>query len=137
MTKRYLISIGILGATSVILGAFGSHFLRNHISAGSMEIFKTGLQYQMYHTLALLALTFINRYVSRSYLNYIYYFFTIGIVLFSGSLYLLSTGELFGFDFGFLGPVTPFGGVLLILGWITLIVAGFNYEHKKRSHKRS
>lgn len=137
MTKKYLITVGFLGATSVILGAFGSHLLRSHLSAGSMQIFETGLQYQMYHTLALLAMVFMNRYVSRSFLNFIFYFFTIGIVLFSGSLYILSMQELFGFKVGFLGPVTPVGGMLLILGWVTLIVAGSNYEHKKRSHKKS
>ncbi len=137
MTKRFLITVGILGATSVILGAVGAHKLKEFLSPEHLNTFNTGVQYQMYHTLALLGLIFMNRYVSRSYLNIIYYFFTIGIVLFSGSLYLLSLSELTGINFGFLGPVTPLGGVLFILGWLLLMYTGFIYKHKKRSHKHS
>ncbi len=137
MTRRILISIGILGTSAVILGAIGSHLLKPHLSPEDMDVYKTGVQYQMWHTLALLGLVFMNRYLSRSYLNVIYYFFTIGIVLFSGSLYLLSLRELTGLNFGILGPVTPVGGLLFILGWLVLMYAGFKYEHKKRSHKRS
>lgn len=132
MTKRFLITIGMMGALSVILGAIGSHILNGNIPPNHMEMFNTANQFLMYHTLALLGLAFMNRYVSRSYLNAIYFLFVIGIALFSGTLLLVSLKEVIGFNLGFLGKLTPIGGLLLIIGWIVIVFAGVNYKHKKR-----
>lgn len=133
MTKRILVTVGILGLISIILGAFGSHLLNGKISEVNMSIYQTGLLFQIYHTLALLAITFMNRYVSRSYINIIYYFFTVGVALFSGSLYVISTSEVTNIIIGFMGFLTPLGGISLALGWATLIFVGVTYEHKKRA----
>ncbi|MFK5854639.1 MAG: DUF423 domain-containing protein [Bacteroidota bacterium] len=131
MTKRFLVTVGIMGALSVILGAFGTHILSGNISEKYMSTYSTANEYLMFHALALLGLSFLNRYLSRSYLNTIYYFFTIGIVLFSGSLFIISLKELTGFGVGSLGILTPIGGLLLMAGWITLIFAGVSYKHSK------
>jgi len=131
MTKRFLITIGLLGALSVLFGAFGAHILNGVISEKYMNMYNTANEYLMFHALALLGLAFVNRYVSRSYMNTIYYFFVIGIILFSGSLFIASLKELSGFGLGALSFVTPIGGILLLLGWITLIFAGTSYTHNK------
>ncbi len=133
MTKRFIVTIGILGALSVILGAFGAHILKGNISDSSMSTFNIANEYLMFHALALLGLAFMNRYISRSYLNTIYYFFVIGIVLFSGSLFLISLKDLTGFGMGSIDILTPIGGILLFAGWITLIFAGASYKHNKGS----
>jgi len=121
-----------MGSLSVLLGAVGSHFLEGNIPAKHMNMFNTANQFLMYHTLALLALTFMNRYVKRSYQTTIYFLFVIGIGLFSGTLFLASLKEVLGFGIGSLGKVTPIGGLLLIIGWLTLIASGLTYKHKKR-----
>jgi len=133
MTKKFLITTGIMGALSVVLGAFGVHILIGIISEKHMSTYNTANEYLMFHTLALLGISFMNRYISRSYLNTIYYFFVIGIILFSGSLFLISLKELTGFGMGSLGIITPIGGILLFAGWITLIYAGASYKHNKGS----
>ena len=132
MTKRFLITIGTMGFVSVLMGAVGSHILSGNISEKYLAIFNTATQFIMYHTLALLGLTAMSRYVSRSYLNTIYYFFVIGIILFSGPLYIISLKEITGLSIDFLSKLTPIGGFLLILGWITIILSGITYKHKKR-----
>ncbi|NOY50934.1 MAG: DUF423 domain-containing protein [Chlorobi bacterium] len=135
MTKRFLITIGISGALTVILGAFGSHLLNGNISEGKLEVWDTAVHYQMFHTLALLSVTFMNRYLKRAYLSVIFYLFLFGIILFSGSLYISSISELTGLELGLLKYSTPFGGLLLIAGWMYILLSGFTYEHQKRSHK--
>lgn len=131
MTKRFLITIGAMGALSVIFGAFGAHILNGIISDNYMSTYNIANEYLMVHALALLGMAFMNRYISRSYLNTIYYFFVIGIILFSGSLFLISLKEITGFGMGSLGIITPIGGLLLFAGWITLIFAGISYKHNK------
>jgi uncharacterized membrane protein YgdD (TMEM256/DUF423 family) len=131
MTKRFLVTIGIMGALSIIFGAFGTHILEGNISDNYLKTYNTANEYLMFHTLALLGLAFMNRYVSRSYLNTIYYFFLVGIILFSGSLYLISIKDITGFSMGSLGIITPVGGLFLLSGWITLIFAGASYKHTK------
>ncbi len=134
MTKRFLITIGILGAISILFGAVGAYILEGNITEKYMHMYDTATQYLMFHALALLGLAFVNRYVSRSYMNTIYYFFVFGLVLFSGSLLFLSLKELTGVGLGSLSFITPLGGFLLFLGWITLIMAGTSYTHNK-GHK--
>lgn len=135
MTKRFLITVGIMGAISVALGAIiGTHILSGNIPEKHMDLFNIANEYMMFHALALLGLAFMNRYVPRSYLNTIYYLFVIGIILFSGIMFISSLKELTGFSPESLSKLIPLGGVLLFVGWIVVIVSGINYKHKKRHH---
>lgn len=133
MTKKFLITVGILGAISVVVGAFGSHLLNGKISDENMRVYNIALTYQVYHTLALLAMTFMNRYISRRYLDIIYWFFVVGVGLFSGSLYLISTQEITNLIVGFIGFLTPIGGISMMCGWFVIIFVGITYQHKKRA----
>lgn len=132
MTKRILIAAGAMGAFSVILGAVGQHFLAGNISEKSMTYYEISYTFMMYHTLALLALTFMNRYVKRSYLKIVFYLFIVGIILFSGTLLLSSLKEVTGMGIGPLSKLTPIGGLSLIVGWIMIVFSGVTYKHKKR-----
>tara|TARA_B110000116_G_scaffold164939_1_gene142604 strand:+ start:138 stop:458 length:321 start_codon:yes stop_codon:yes gene_type:complete len=98
---------------SVIIGAFGAHSLENMIG-DKMETFKTGVQYHMFHGLALI-LTGILSKIFEIDISSVGYLFTIGIILFSGSLYLISI-----YKYSFLGMIAPVGGLSFIIGWIVL-----------------
>lgn len=116
--------IGILGAIGVAFGALGAHFLKNKISPTMHSGFGTAVTYHVYHTLALLAIVILYQTYQHKYLKWAFNFFLWGIVCFSGSLYLLCTRNLFGAEWlRFLGPVTPIGGVLFIIGWIFLALS--------------
>jgi uncharacterized membrane protein YgdD (TMEM256/DUF423 family) len=127
--RRALVICGLLGAVSVALGALGAHWLKNQLPGGRITPdqvagFDTAARYQMYHTLAMLlvALLYLQRRVSR--LKWAFNLFLSGIVLFSGSLYLLCTRNLFDADFlRLLSPVTPLGGLCFIGGWICVMIA--------------
>ncbi len=120
MNKQIIITAAVYGVLAVITGAFGAHALKNKLDAGQLEVWHTAVQYQFYHVFALLFLSTLNP-LNNNMLAWSYYLFTFGIVLFSGSLYLLATRGLLGLGWiKFLGPVTPLGGLFFILGWITL-----------------
>jgi uncharacterized membrane protein YgdD (TMEM256/DUF423 family) len=107
---------GISGGLSVVLGAFGAHGLKNKLSPEMLAAFKTGVDYQFYHSiaLALVGLSLITQGIDESrFLTWAFICFGIGIVLFSGSLYLLALTRKKIF-----GPITPLGGLLFILGWL-------------------
>lgn len=133
MTKQILITVGISGALCVILGAFGSHLLNGNISDAKLYNWDIAVMYQMTHTLALLAITFMNRYIKRSHTEVIYYLFVIGVILFSGTIYINSISELTGLSIGIFKYVTPLGGLLLVAGWLYIILTGITYQHKKRN----
>lgn len=135
MTKQILTTVGISGALCVILGAFGSHLLNGNISDAKLSNWDIAVMYQMTHTLALLAITFMNRYIKRSHTEVIYYLFVIGVILFSGTIYINSISELTGLSIGIFKYVTPLGGLLLVAGWFYIILTGITYEHKKRNNK--
>ena len=122
MNKRILTTASLLGAIAVILGAFGAHGLKKTVDAGALEIWAKGVEYQFYHVFALL---FLSRFKTVDKLVKLSYgFFTFGILLFSGSLYLLATRSLLNASFvDYIGPVTPIGGLLLILGWLSMFLA--------------
>jgi uncharacterized membrane protein YgdD (TMEM256/DUF423 family) len=108
---------------AVALGAFGAHSLRSQISPSDLQIWKTAVDYQFYHTLALVFLSTFSRF-KRGLINLSFWFFTLGIIFFSGSLYLLAIKSLIaGPAVSILGPVTPIGGLFFILGWISLLLA--------------
>ncbi|KEZ92749.1 DUF423 domain-containing protein [Nonlabens ulvanivorans] len=120
MVKKLLI-VGIIYAlTAVVLGALGAHALEKYLTIYQLKSFETGVRYQMYHALALILLASIPL-ISDKTKKVVFYLFTIGVILFSISIYLLTTTNLWNIDFSFLGPVTPIGGLLLISGWIVLL----------------
>jgi uncharacterized membrane protein YgdD (TMEM256/DUF423 family) len=104
--------------TAVILGAFAAHALKGSLSEQSLNVFQTGVQYQFYHSLALLLLAVIYRQSPQPMLLWSAGFMLAGILLFSGSLYLLALTQQKWF-----GPVTPLGGLCFIVAWLLLIVA--------------
>lgn len=121
--RRRIILVGIfLGIIAIILDAFGSHILEEYLSAKQMGIFVTGVRYQMYHALFLFFLS-TQKKLSTLTLKIIYDLVAFGIVLFSGSLYVLSTNHLTIFDFKIIGFATPLGGLLLIIAWVYLFIA--------------
>ncbi len=120
MQRRYYIAGFAFGLTGVILGAFATHGLKPGLSPAAMDSFETGVQYQIYHALLLIILGNLKEKVAKVS-NLIFYLLVFGIILFSGSIYLLATREITNLNIGFLGPVTPLGGSLLILCWFLLI----------------
>jgi uncharacterized membrane protein YgdD (TMEM256/DUF423 family) len=118
--KKIVASSAILAAVAIGLGAFGAHGLKDIISAKALNSFETGVRYQMYHALALLIIGFATS-IPANTRKWVYRFFIFGVILFSGSLYLLSFKEMVAFSVSFLGPITPIGGLLLIVGWFRLL----------------
>jgi uncharacterized membrane protein YgdD (TMEM256/DUF423 family) len=109
------------GAAAVALGAFGAHGLKPHLNDYQAAIFEKGIQYHFIHTLAVLAIGVLaQRGRSIAGLRRSSYLFLAGIVLFSGSLYLLACRDLLPFPVDWLGPVTPIGGGCFIAGWLLL-----------------
>jgi uncharacterized membrane protein YgdD (TMEM256/DUF423 family) len=109
------------GALGVVLGAFGAHSLRGSIEPRLMETFQTAVQYQLIHALALLMVSLTMGWLGQSLSFEISaYAFMAGVILFSGSLYGMVLT-----DMEWLGPVTPLGGLCLIVGWLALLVGGF------------
>jgi uncharacterized membrane protein YgdD (TMEM256/DUF423 family) len=127
MNKRIILTAAIFGLIAVIFGAFGAHGLKGKVSNESIENWKTAVDYQFYHTLALLFLATFSR-AKTSLINISYFSFTIGILLFSGSLYLLSTKEITSLSTTVLGPITPIGGLFFIVGWISLFLATIRHK---------
>lgn len=115
----------IFGALGIILGAFGAHALKKIFSEDQLKNFETGVKYQMYHALLLVVLGF-NIQLITQYQNLIYYALTWGILLFSFSIYGLCISSTLNKKLKFLGPITPIGGLLLLLGWILLILNSIN-----------
>ncbi|WP_194765760.1 DUF423 domain-containing protein [Tamlana sp. I1] len=123
MTPQIIIATGALyGMLAVIFGAFGAHALKKKLSTSQLQSFETGVKYQMYHAIVLLALGFST---SISIPEAVYWCFSIGILLFSSSIYGLVLSDAKGKKLKFLGPVTPLGGLLLVTGWLLLIIHVF------------
>ena len=116
---KIVLSIAAFSAMlSVVLGAFAAHGLKSKLSETLLNTFQTGVQYQMYHSLALILLVILYRQMPQSLLIYSAGFMFAGIILFSGSLYMLALTQIKWF-----GPVTPLGGACFIIGWVLLIAA--------------
>ena len=117
--ERHIIWIIIgsaLAAVAVAIGAFGAHGLKSRVSADDLVIFETGVRYQMYHSLALILLGLIGVNFQSNIVQLPAILFLAGIIIFSGTLYLIPLTGLRWF-----GAITPIGGTALILGWIVLI----------------
>ena len=117
MNKKILISGSLLGIIAIALGAFGAHGLKSIMTVESLQTFETGVRYQMYHALFLL---FVGGFapLSKKVKTIILYLVVLGVVFFSGSIFLLSTNTLTTFDFKVIGFITPIGGLLLIVAWL-------------------
>ncbi len=121
MDRKIIATAAVLGMTSVILGAFGAHALKDLLPADKIVTFETGVRYQMYHALLLLFVGASN-ILSAKAKKFIFYLCLIGVLLFSGSIYLLATDSLNSINFKAIGFITPIGGLLLIIGWIVLFI---------------
>jgi uncharacterized membrane protein YgdD (TMEM256/DUF423 family) len=119
MHRTFLLIGALCGVVGVTLGAFGAHGLRSRLSPDMLAVFETGVRYHMYHALAILGVAIIADRMQASRLVLVSgWLFLAGIVLFSGSLYLLATTGVRA-----LGAVTPLGGVAFLLAWACLAVA--------------
>jgi uncharacterized membrane protein YgdD (TMEM256/DUF423 family) len=118
MHKGLLKIAAFLGALSVILGAFAAHSLKSKVKPDVLAIFETGVRYQMYHVFAIFLAAILYKEFSTKSVEWAGKLFIIGIIIFSGSLYLLTYVKAIGADnFNWLGAITPFGGVAFIAGW--------------------
>ena len=120
MTKKLITTASILGAIAIILGAFGAHALKKVLSPDQLITFETGVRYQMYHALFLLFIS-AHTILSDKSKKVILTLVQLGVLFFSGSIYLLATNDLTPFDFKTIGFATPIGGALLIAAWGVLI----------------
>ncbi|MBK9736320.1 MAG: DUF423 domain-containing protein [Saprospiraceae bacterium] len=121
MTSYKMIISAILGAIAVALGAFGAHGLKPLLDTTQLETFKTASLYHFIHLVAMMVLALIPQHNDKV-ISLSFRLFFVGIILFSGSLYALSTKSLIGGDmWNFLGPLTPIGGLAFIAAWLNLI----------------
>ena len=120
--RNWIIFIAVLAAITVILGAIGAHTLRNTLSEVQLNSFATGVRYQYYHIFAMLFAVLLSKQFDVN-LKVPLWLFTIGTLLFSGSIFLLSTIPVHGMEgVRALGPVTPVGGLILVAGWLSLAI---------------
>ena len=122
MTKKIISTGAIFGVLAIILGAFGAHALKKVLTPELLVTFETGVRYQMYHALFLILIGTLTDLDEKTKKR-IYYLILSGVILFSGSIYLLATNDLTPFDFRTIGFITPIGGFLLILGWAVFLLS--------------
>jgi len=121
MHKEFIQTAALLGALSIILGAFGAHALKEIFTTDLLQVFETAVRYQMYHAFALLAVGILYKELSNKQIKLAGNFFIAGIVLFSGSLYALCFIEYQHLSsLLWIGAITPLGGLCFIIGWLLL-----------------
>ena len=123
MLRGFLMLAAFFGFTGVALGAFAAHGLKKSLSADYLAIFHTGVTYQLVHALALFGVALLAAHLPGRLVMWAGVSFTIGILLFSGSLYLLTT-----IGIGKLGIITPFGGLAFLIGWLCLGLAAWRLQ---------
>lgn len=121
MHNIVIITAALLGALAIILGAFGAHAFKKILTAEKLDSFETGVRYQMYAAITLLTLGLNLSFEFQSE-RVAFYLITVGTILFSFSIYLLSFATYWKKNLKFLGPITPLGGLLMILGWVAIII---------------
>lgn len=132
MPARFTLTLAALyGALAVLLGAFAAHALGAQLEPRLLAVFKTGVDYQFYHVFALLAVGLLQQRADSRWLRCSALLFGLGVVLFSGSLYLLALSGMHR-----LGMITPLGGVLFVCGWLALASALFCGERHADTGKR-
>lgn len=117
MSKTILLTASILLALAVAIGAFGAHGLKSHLSEAMLQTWKTGVEYHFYHALGLLLIGVLSVSMPTQLLNWSALFLFAGIVLFSGSLYILAITGI-----KWIGAITPLGGICFIAGWLLLFM---------------
>ncbi len=123
MHKKYIIAAAYLGALTVAIGAFGAHAIKDKISGDAYSIFETAVKYQFYHVFALLGAGILYNSFPNKLINASGKLFIAGIILFCGSLYLLTYFKNAGnISFDWIGAITPFGGLCFIAGWVCLAI---------------
>ncbi|WP_262136512.1 DUF423 domain-containing protein [Pseudomonas sp. Marseille-Q5117] len=120
MLRGFLMMAAFFGFTGVALGAFAAHGLKNRLTPEYLTIFHTGVTYQLVHTLALFGVALLATQIQGRLVTWAGVSFTVGIVLFSGSLYLLTMTGI-----SKLGIITPFGGLAFLIGWVCLGLAAW------------
>jgi uncharacterized membrane protein YgdD (TMEM256/DUF423 family) len=124
MRKSFLLAGIFFAGLAVALGAFGAHGLKKIVEEPDVEVFKTGVQYQFYHALALIVTSILSQRITLKEINWAGNLFTAGIILFSGSLYAITGFRAMSLEAPkFIGPITPVGGLLFIAGWFVLLMA--------------
>ena len=119
--ERKMVSVAaIIGMFAIVLGAFGAHALKKVLSIEQLNIFETGVKYQMYHALFLLVVG-LSSQVTEIAKKRIFYTTVTGIFFFSGSIYLIALSDYWVLSANILGPLTPIGGLCIILGWAVFI----------------
>ncbi|MBZ4041533.1 DUF423 domain-containing protein [Flavobacterium hibisci] len=124
MERKIIITAAIFGMLSIILGAFGAHALKTILTPEQLTSFETGVRYQMYHAFFLFFVASRTELTLKT-LRVIYNLVLAGVLLFSGSIFLLTTKNVTTIDFKIIGFVTPIGGFLLIFAWLVLLVTFF------------
>ncbi len=123
MQKIYLVIGIVLSGLAVALGAFGAHGLKKVVSADDVAIYQTGVQYQMYHAIALILVAILSERIYNGFVGYAGVLFVAGIILFSGSLYLIISLHAINKPVPTaVGILTPIGGLFFILGWTCLLL---------------
>lgn len=122
--RKYVFAGASFALLAVVLGAFASHALKAHFSTEVLQSFQTGIRYMMYHGLALMIFSQIP-WVRNPLIFRLFFW---GVIFFSFSIFMLCFGKLTPYDFSWLGPVTPIGGSLLILGWALLLWKTFKHK---------
>ena len=135
--RNIFLRIGsLLGFLAVALGAFAAHGLRPHLSPQRFDTFETAVRYQFYHAIAILLIAILSHFGRKKMLRVSAWAFTIGVALFSGSLYALSTQELHHLSVSWLGPITPLGGLCFLTGWGALFSSSFlHYDRSEKPEK--
>jgi uncharacterized membrane protein YgdD (TMEM256/DUF423 family) len=116
--KTILLAGAVFMALAVLLGAFGAHALKNSLTPEMLAVYKTGVEYQFYHALGLLLIGLTGFHIDSKWLRRSGLLLTLGILLFSGSLYILALTGI-----KVIGAITPIGGVAFVLGWVFLAIA--------------
>ncbi|MBK8701007.1 MAG: DUF423 domain-containing protein [Saprospiraceae bacterium] len=126
-------AIAISGFIAVALGAFGAHGLRALLEERTLHAFETAVEYQFFHTFAMALCLMAGKLDGNPLLKRAYFAFGIGIILFSGSLYAIALLKAWHVEAPWLGPITPFGGLMFLAGWVYLGMACYKGDRAQIS----
>lgn len=119
MDRKIIATAALIGALAIVLGAFGAHSLKEVLNDAELVTFETGVRYQMYHALFLLFVG-TTGLITEKVKKTILWLVVVGVLFFSGSIFLLATASVTLINAKFLGPITPIGGLLMISAWVLL-----------------
>lgn len=132
MHKKFIAIAALLGAFTVILGAFATHTLKKVATTEVLQIFETAVKYQMYHVFALMLAGILYMQYTTKAIIYAGNYFIAGIILFSGSLYILCIVKQYGLVYNWVGAITPLGGLCFIMGWLCIAYAVLKSQHQNK-----